>query len=279
MAEYVALAVVIAGAGYSAYSSHQQGKAANNAARYNAVLQMQQANAARGQQNMQARAALQQSQMMQQQAAANNAFAQAEAQARINNAQQLRQRAEVEATNQQENMRKQRGDMERMQALQRAKIAGSGVVESGSPLELMAETAGEMEQSLNESHYQTNLTRSQSMAEAALEEFGGNLMSAQGMMDQSSMNAQAALTRYGGEAERMKGESMYRAGRMQSSITRMVGADAQRAGNMQAVGSLLSGLGTAGGQWVDWTYRNPNTSNVTSLSGYGKSVATKPYGI
>lgn len=313
MAEYVAIGSLILGAvggGVSYYQGQKAASAQANIGRYNFMLQqqaamnqaqtakmqqqaaIQQANMQMAMQNQQAhiaqQAASSQAAMMdhaarvqQAQAALNNQMQMQAAQARLNNATAMAANAETQTAVDRTNAAKQRDEYRRMQAIQRAKIAGSGVVESGSPLELLAETAGSMQQALNEGHYQSDLQRSKSLGEAALENFGGQLDQAQAGLNLFASNQEFGLNTWAADLTRQKGaaeasflrasgaidaaaaQSAARMGFRQSNLERMVGMAGARnalAGTladasgqrMAATGSLISSAAGLGNQWTSW---------------------------
>lgn len=228
----VGVAVSAVGAGVSAYSQHQQGKQQNIIAQFNAAQQERQAKMQT--MSMQAQAAMQE-----QQAKANFQLRSAEAQARVNNAESIEAQALQQDAINRLNLRKRREEFGRMQGEQRSAIAASGVSEStGTPLDLLAETAAKIQQDQEEQHYAGEVQRRTLFSEAAMERLGGKLALAGATLDRDSGVAEAGLRSAAGKAE-------YLAGLRGAEITRLTGSAAAAAANYQAGATLLSGAGTA----------------------------------
>ena len=116
----------------------------------------------------------------------NHTLAKSEAESRIQNAERLRQFGEVRTHKSREAIRRRRRDFERFQGTQRARIGGSGVTEQGSPLELLAETAGEIELSLAEMQRESFYEDIEIQNAATLEERDGRL---QGVLANAELDA------------------------------------------------------------------------------------------
>lgn len=235
--------VSLVGAGLSAYSSFSQAKTQQRIAQFNYQMELNNAKL----QSMSQMAALQQqqaaSQIAMKQAEINFAMAQAEANARQQNASRIRQAAEARSESSREEIRRKRLDFARFQATQRARIAGSGVVEAGSPLELLAETAGNMQLAIEDLHYQANLDRTQALNEAEMESFGARLMKA-GAASNLSLEKVASKVREGGfTIDAFRIASQERAARTQAGISRMVAFSDAKGQKLAAGGTLLSGFG------------------------------------
>lgn len=228
----IGLVIGAAGAGVSAYGQYQQGRAQNTIANFNAQQQERQA---RSQMlAMQTQAALQKREAEQ-----NFALRSAEANARLKNAQNMERTALAQDAVNRENLKKRREDFARMQGTQRAAIAASGIAEStGTPLDLLAETAAKIQQDQEEQHYANEVQRRNLFTEAAYERLGGKLALAGATLDRDSGVNAAAL-----RAAAAKGE--YSAGMSAAEITRLTGAAAKTAGMYQAGGTLLSGISGA----------------------------------
>lgn len=140
----------ISAAGLSYYGQQQQAAAAQRMAQYNYAVQKTQME-------------------MQNQMAAQ----QAEAQGKIYDynarvAQNEATRAEMEAR---ERAKRMRAENERMLGLQRARYGKSGVTSAGSPLMVMADTAGLGELAVADELYKADAQRSGLLQSAALEQF------------------------------------------------------------------------------------------------------------
>lgn len=232
------LVLSAAGAGVAAYGQHQSGKAQSNIAAFNASQQEREAKASML--SMQTQAALQK-----QQAEANFKLRNAEAQARMNNADAIDSQALAQDRVNRYNQRKRREEFGRMQGQQRAAIAASGVAESsGTPLDLLAETAAKIQQDAEEQHYAGEVQRRTLFAEAAMERLGGKLALAGATLDRESGIAEAGLRSAAGKAE-------YLSGLRTAQITRLTGSAAAKAANYQAAGTLFS----AASDGADKVYR------------------------
>lgn len=217
------------GAGVSAYGQYQAGKTQEAMARYNATQQEKQAQ----QQllSMQTQAALQK-----QSAEANFRFRAQEAQARFNNADSIKNQALTQDGINRQNAEK-RGEMfRRMQGEQRAKIAASGAVEStGSPLDLLAETAAQIEMDKQEQTFTQGQARQTLFREADMERLGGEFALAGSTLDRDSSLAASRLNA-------AAASSSYLAGMREAEITRLTGRAQRMAGMYQAAGTLFGGL-------------------------------------
>lgn len=226
------IAVAAIGAGVSAYSQQQAGKTQQAIANYNAAQQEREAQTQLL--SMQTQAALQR-----EQAAKEFALRQAESNARVNNAISLENQALSQDAINRANLRKRRQEFERMQSEQRVAIAASGIAESsGTPLDILAETAARIQQDQEEQHYAGEMQRRTLLAEAAQERLGGKLALAGATLDRDSTIAAAGLREAAGKAESL-------AGIRTAQITRLTGSAARSAANYQAGATLLSGVGSA----------------------------------
>lgn len=229
---YIAAAAAIIGSGISAYGQYQSGKAQAVIANANAKeLERQAAN------NL---ATLQaQARMQAAQAEINFKGRKAEADARASNADQLTAQAQQQEAINRANLRKRREDFARQQAEQRTAIAASGLVEaSGTPLDLLAETAAAIQKDASEQQFTNEQQRRTIFREADMERLGGELALQGATLDRNTSLTAAALTAMQGQAE-------FNAGRRQAEITRLTGKAAKQAGTIGAVGTIFSGLGQA----------------------------------
>lgn len=235
-AGYIAAGAAVAGAagaGYSAYSSYQQGKTADALAKYNA--HQQQLNAKMQLMSMQAQAAMQK-----RMAEAQFALRRSEADARFANAKSIEVTAEAQSRSARESIRRKAGEYERHQGTQRAMIAKSGVVESsGTPLDILAETAATIQLEREDALYADELNRRTLFREADLERLGGRLALAGATLERNSAIAEAGLRSAAGQAQ-------YRSGMREANITRLTGTAQRQAYTGQAWGTLLSGVGDIG---------------------------------
>lgn len=232
------LALTAVGAGVSAYGQYQQGQTQNAIAQFNA--KQREKDTALQLQSMQVQAALQK-----QQAEANFALRSAEANARFSNADAMERNALAQDAVNRVNLRKRQEEFARMQSTQRATIAASGIIETaGTPLDLLAETAGAIQRDAEEQHYVGEVQRRTIFSEAANERLGGKLALAGATLDLKSGLAEASLRE---AAARGAAAS----GRAEANIIRMTGGAAAKAGTIGAVGTIFSGLNSA----ADTTFR------------------------
>jgi hypothetical protein len=151
-AELAAVAIIgsLASAGISYYGQQQQAASAERLANYNYQVQLQ---------NMQMQSKMQKIAAEQQYAAqTQNALA----------AQNEGLRVEQEAR---ERARRMRSENEKLLGAQRARFGKAGVTSEGSPLSVMAESAGLMELAVSDEMYKANLERSAFFRKGAVEEW------------------------------------------------------------------------------------------------------------
>jgi hypothetical protein len=222
----------VAGAGISAYGQYQQGQTQNAIAQFNAAQQEKQAQS-------QMLAMRTQSALQKQQAEQNFALRSAEAQARLRNARSIERTALNQDKVNRENLRKRREQFSRMQGESRAQIAASGVAEStGTPLDILADTAAKIQQDQEEQHYIGEVQRRTLFSEAARERLGGKLALVGATLDRNSGLAEAALRDAASRGE-------YVAGMREAQISRLTGSTAAKNANLSAGATLLSGLSGA----------------------------------
>lgn len=236
MASFAVTAIVlaVAGAGIGAYGQHQSGKQSAMIADFNAAQKEREAKTQLL--SMQTQAALQE-----EQARANFGLRSTESKARMNNASAIEEQALAQDRVNQINLTKRRDEFGRLQGQQRAMIAASGAAESsGTPLDLLAETASRIQQDQEEQHYAGEVQRRTLFSEAAQERLGGKLALAGATLDRDSAIAAAGLRNATGQAESL-------AAMRGAEITRLTGSAARSAANYQAGATLLSGIGSAAG--------------------------------
>lgn len=236
-----------AGAGVAAYGQYESGKSAESIANYNAQNQRDQAEMSLLQ--MQAQSA-----QMKASAEANLALRTQEANARFQNATMLEDKVKADDSISRLNIRKKAEEYARMQGEQRAAIAGSGIVESsGSPLDLLAETAAKIQADQDADLYANEVARRQTYREADLERLGGNMALAGATLDRNNALAEARLTESAGQISLLSG-------RREAEITRLTGRAARTEANYNAIGSLISGTGSLI-KGVDKAYSGWKTRN------------------
>jgi hypothetical protein len=196
---------------------------------------------------------------MKQEAEANYRLRAAEAGAHEANAKSLENQATANDRALRENLRRRREDYGRAQGEQRAQIAAAGVVEaSGTPLDILAETAATIQRDQEEGFYAGELQRRSIFREADLERLGGKFALAGASLDRQSGLATSGLQSAAGRMD-------YLAGRRQAEITRLTGSAARRAGYLEGGASLISGVGDASAAAYKYDlYGKPKNTYSTS---------------
>jgi hypothetical protein len=226
----IAIGLSAVGAGVSFIGQMQQAKAAQGIANANAALQQQNS-------QMEAATLRAQAEIQKNTAAQNLRLRQQEAGARFENANVMRQRALAQDEINAANIRKKREEYGRMQATQVARYAAAGIVEStGSPLSLIAETAGIIARDIGEQTYADNLRQQGLLREASLERLGGEFALAGATLDYSSELSASKIRESSAAATLLTGQR-------QSEITRLAGASQASVLRTGAFGGLL-GSGT-----------------------------------
>lgn len=231
------------GTGISYYGQQQQAQNAQSVANYNAQIAAQ--NSAVNRQ-----IAAQQAVLAQQQIARNQQLTQAQADAQRrnatvlqNNATALEQQGRAAEAQGREQARRMREDNIKKLATQRARYAKSGVTSEGSPLAVMAESAGLLELGVQDLHFQSDLegraydTRAAGERyQADNERFGADftLAADTSAFDASVARYEAAATEAGLRIQSQRDKFDYMAG------------SATAAGYKAAsFGTLVSGAGSA----------------------------------
>lgn len=105
-----------------------------------------------------------------------------EKKSQLQQAELLRSQADSDEAASRANIAATRKDYERMQAIQRARLAKSGVVEAGTPLDILAETAGQMELAIANQHFESSLKQQRTRYQADVTEANAWSTSIQGAM-------------------------------------------------------------------------------------------------
>jgi hypothetical protein len=246
----VSAVIAVVGAGISAYGQYQSGQTQSAIASFNA--QQQRMNAQMQASSMEAQASIQRSQ-----AAANLALQQAQAQGAQNNAKAIDQQALQQDAVSRVNITRMEQQYQLFQGQQRAAIASSGVVESsGTPLDVLADTAMKIQQSQQDQGYQEAVQRNTLFSEAAQQRLGGKLALVGATLNDDSAVAAAGLQDAQARATMLAGSD-------QAMITGLQGQAAAQAGMYQAGGTLLSGVSGAAGKYPYTPTYNPGYPNVS----------------
>jgi hypothetical protein len=243
IASLVATAV---GAGVSAYGQYQAGRTQSAIANYNALQRQKQARMELLAMQAQASATKNQAALTRAAAEGNYALRAAEANARFQNADLMDKRALQEDAINRLNIRNKRMEFGALQSEQRAAIADSGVVEStGTPLDILAETAGKIQAEQETMQYENELSRRTLFREADLERLGGRLGLAGAALDRSSQVAQAGLMDDEAKLRQFSAKAAYQSGMREADIMRFTGRANRRASTLQAGATLFSGATSA----------------------------------
>lgn len=237
-ATIASLVATAAGTGLSMYGQQQQAQNAASIANYNAQIQRQNA-------NIQARMSINQ-------ANTNARIAQAQYQQGQNNAITLRNQATAQEAQGRERARRLREEQDRALSTRRAKYAASGVVNEGSPLAVLADTARLTELNIQDAAHQTELERQQSLHQAELEQFqsGFSLIDAQ----TESYKAMAA-------------DSARRIAYREADLTKLSGQSQAQGYQIGATSSLISGLGQMAGTAQNYFYNAKPGVDRTTIPG------------
>lgn len=215
----VSLAATAAGAGMQYYSAQQQAKTSERVAAYNAAIQRQNADV--------------EAQLAQQQASVNAASATAQAQAQANNAISLRNEAIGIEAHGREQIDRMREEQARLTGLQRGKFARAGVVNAGSPLVVLADTARIGQLGIQDALYESDMNARSKRREADLQKFNSGFS----LLDASMQN-------YQGAAAAAKKKIAYQ----EADLTELAGAAQASAYRQQGTASLISGVGSLASQ-------------------------------
>jgi hypothetical protein len=214
-AEIAAIAIIgsLASAGISYYGQQQQAASAQRMAQYNYSIQRQQ---------------------MEMQARMQSIAADQQYQAGMQNAKTMENeglRVEQEAR---ERARRMRTENERMAGAQRARFGKAGVVMEGTPLAVMAESAGLMELAVSDELYKANNERSAFYRKAEVEKWQAGYS----LMDKAAADYNAATSTFRAQPILMEGQNTATALRVNS------------------YGSLISGVSGAADMGVQYNFKN-----------------------
>ena len=171
----------------------------------------------------------------------------------------IEQTAEAQSRVARESIRRKAGENQRAQGQQRAAIAASGIVESaGTPIDILAETAAQVQMDREDSLYADELNRRSLFRDADMERLGGRITLAGGALERSTTLAEVALRSAAGRAEYLRGLH-------EAEITRLTGAAQKQGYYGQAQGTLLSGIGSAVGGLGSF-YLSARTSSAAAAS-------------
>jgi hypothetical protein len=207
----------LASAGVSYYGQQQQAAASERMANYNFAVQKQQmemqATMARMQAEQQEQAGLQNASIMENEAA----------------------RVELEAR---ERAKRMRTENERMLGAQRAAFGKAGVTSEGSPLTIMAESAGLMELAVSDELYKSNMERQGFLRKAEVERW----QTGYSLIDKATADYNYATSRFRAMPILLQGQNEAQALRVNSYGSLISGV-----GQAASIGSNFNFRGTKGG--------------------------------
>lgn len=267
------VATTAAGAGMSYYGQQQQAANAERVAQYNAQIQQQNANRQRQIAQIQAQNSAVEAQNYQSQARAaqyqalqNQQIAFAQYRQGQNNALTIEANAKAQEAQGREKARRLRMEQDRTLAMQRGKFAKSGVVNEGSPLAVLADTARLTELNIQDSAHEVELNRQTTLQKAELERFQSGFS----LLDANMEGYKGGIAKYqegiGAYNERVaayEGASADTARKIayrEADLTRMSGAANAQGYRIGATSSLISGAGQIAGSVSDYGHKNGSTS-------------------
>lgn len=208
----VAVFASLASAGVSYYGQQQQAASAQRMASYNHAVQLQQ---------------------MQMQAQMQKIAADQQYQAGLQNAKTMENEAMRVEAEARERARRMRQENERIAGAQRARFGKAGVTSAGSPLAVMAESAGLMELAVADELYKANLERSAFYRKAEVEKWQAGYS----LIDKAAADYNAMTASYRAQPILLEGQNTANALRVNS------------------YGSLISGVGDAAGIAANYNWK------------------------
>lgn len=166
------------------------------------------------------------------------------------NAVSLREDAEAQSRISQENTRRTRDDFARLMATQRARLSKSGIVDTtGTPLDLLAETAAQEQMTASEMGFQNEIQRRALFREADMQELQGNVAG------------------FDAATYRNEGLSAVAGGRVAASQSRMnmYGQFAAASGTrMAATGQAISDAGSLADKAYNYSPKTPRKAYAST---------------
>lgn len=221
-ATVLSLATTAVGTGLSYYAQQQQAQNAERMAQYNYEIQRQNAEI--------------NAKMAAYQADVNTKVAMSQYQAGQNNAAALEGQATAAEAQGRERARRMREENQRMLALQRSRYGKAGVTSEGTPLAVMAETAGNLELGVQDAAFETELESRTFRRRADMERYQSGFS----LLDAGVQQYQAAASQAGRKIALRQAEINRIAGRSEASGIRTA-----------SYGTLIAGAG----QMANTAYR------------------------
>lgn len=202
----IAIAASLASAGMAYYGQQQQAQAADRMAQYNYAVQKQQ---------------------MEMQARMQSIAADQQYQAQMQNAQIAQNDATRVEQEARERAKRMRSENERLLGEQRARFGKAGVTSEGTPLAVMAESAGLMEMAVSDELYRADMERTAFYRKADVEKWQAGYS----MIDKAAADYNQASARYRATPILMEGQNTATALRTNSYGSLISGvSDAARIG-------------------------------------------------
>lgn len=219
----VSVAASAASTGISMYSQQEQAKTASAIADYNYDIERQNAEL--------------QAKMAQQQALWRQQAAQVQYQLDQNNAQYMDQQARAVQMQAEEKARRVREEGERTLAKQRAQYAASGVVNEGTPLAVLSESAGLIELNAQDAIYEGDVQSRDWLRKAEEARYQSKFS----LFDQQAAGYEAAAAKAGKVISLQTAELNRASGQAQAAGYRMASYGTLLSGAADAVGTASSG--------------------------------------
>ena len=194
----------------------------------------------------------------------------ADAEARERNAERLRAFADTRTAQGREGIRRAQRNFDRLKGQQMSAIAASGVIASGSPLEVMAESARESATALADLWDETSFERAELQDRAAMETFGAAQTRIGAMADRSMLERTRRIDRATTRLAKMSAQSEYRSALFGASIERASGYDAARATTMAGIGQAFAGAGNL--------YSTFKSNQFLGIGGNAPYASARPVG-
>lgn len=214
------IAATVISTGITAYSLQQQSQNASRIANYNAQVQQQNADINR-------RAAQMQIDAQHQQLAAQQ-------QTDANNATVIQRQAAANQQQADEANRRLREQKLQFLGKQRAAYASAGVMLEGTPLAVLADSAGQFELEAADNQYKAEIKNRGLFYQAQMQKYGANV--------DKFRESLLSIDQYSASAARQSGYA-------QASLTKLEGESRAQGLQMQSYGTLISGAGSVAGQY------------------------------
>lgn len=195
---------------------------------------------------------------------ANLRLALAENEAQKRNAERLRNFAEARTASSREAIRRKMRAFDEFEGRQQAATAASGVMMSGSPLEVMAESAAQFALEVQDAQDAANFERNDTLARAGMIEAGAVLGNARARADYDMGQRGAALSMAANKLGRLGAQTAYQMALQQAEMKRLAGMDAAQGATTSALGSALAGVGGLLQQNYTSNYLGMNLPGVTA---------------